>query len=137
MSQPAYVNQFPPLSDALPHGGEEVWRVLGRPVPDMSDLPASEAEDWRMAIGRYTRVCGCQMGALVALTALACYIGLVVLIGGVGGFLASFGIGLAVFVLASGAGKVLGIARARGQLDRLLMQLARRVLEVRGPVRSH
>lgn len=134
MPSPIYSAQYPPLDEAFRDSSERGWTVLGRPVPDLSALPASEAEDWRRAIGDYARSCGCALGAAVGLTAAIGYTAAVVTLGGIGGFWASLGIGAVTFIIASGAGKTLGLARTRRQLDRVLMMAARRVLEARGPI---
>jgi hypothetical protein len=98
------------------------------PTPDLSALPREEAERARARLAKLHGACGCAAGALVGLAALGAYIGLVL---GLGLIVDSrwitVGVGAALFVLATGAGKTLGLMWARYQRDRLLEELHWRV----------
>jgi hypothetical protein len=98
------------------------------PAPDLSVLPREEAEQARARLAKFDRACGCAAGAVVALAALGTYIGLVLGLGLIADSRwITVGVGAAVFVLAAGAGKTLGLMWARHRRDRLLEELHWRV----------
>lgn len=92
-------------------------------APDLSGLPAAEADAARARIARLESACGCGLGATVAVGALAVYLTLLRL-GLDGGTPAEIGAGAAVFVAAAVAGKALGRLRALRERDRLLAVIA-------------
>src|SRR2546426_5693103 len=102
-----------------------------RPVPDLRLLPQDEADRARTRLAELDRACGCTLGAIVALISLAVYVGLVLGLGLMaGGTWATVGTGAGVFAIAGGAGKTLGLMRARTERDRLLDELHSRVAAV-------
>lgn len=99
-----------------------------RPVPDLSALPADEAERVRARLHSLDTACGCEIGAAVALGALAAYAGAVAWLGRLADSTwITIAVGVAVFVLGAGAGKTLGLMRARSRRDRLLDDVYSRV----------
>jgi hypothetical protein len=100
-------------------------RMGARPAPNLTTLSAEEAELVRTRLDKLDHACGCGLGSAVALMALAAYITVL----GIGtGLVAdsrwiSVGVGGMVFVLAAGAGKILGQIRARQQRHRLIDDL--------------
>ena len=105
-------------------------RVDGlRPPPDLSALPPDEAERARAQLYRLDHACGCALGSSLALVVLGADVALLAF---VTGWLAdsvwiSLAVGAGVFVLAAGAGKALGLMRARQERDRLLDELHWRI----------
>ena len=98
---------------------------LNRPVPALDRLPADEAQRAHERLAELDRACGCDIGAVVALSALALYI-VAMLVGPsrIGGSLAvTIGVGLAIFIIGAGVGKTLGLMRVRYQRNRLLDEL--------------
>jgi hypothetical protein len=110
-------------------------RNLRRPVPDLSALPPAEAQHVREQLAKLDRACGCDLGALVALGALALYVAAVVVardrIGGSLGV--RIGVGVAVFIIGAGIGKTLGLMRVRNRRNRLLDQIESQLLTRSGP----
>jgi hypothetical protein len=95
-------------------------------MPELDALPEQEAETARRRLARLDTACGCAEGAALAFAALILYLLIgMELVGG--GGLAQAGIGAAIFILAAGAGKTLGLMRARYARDRLLDELHSRV----------
>lgn len=105
------------------------YKPNGRPpMPDLSVLPSEEAEQARARLANLERACGCAAGAVVGLAALGTYVGLVLGFGLVADSRwITVGVGAAVFVLAAGAGKSLGLMWARHRRDRLIEELHWRV----------
>lgn len=100
-----------------------------RPAPDLTALPAEEAERARSRLAELENACGCALGSAVAFTALAAYIAVLPFGPGLlaDSWWVSVGVGAVVFVLAAGAGKTLGQIRARQQRDRLIDELHWRI----------
>jgi hypothetical protein len=99
-----------------------------RSLPDLSLLPNDEAERVRDRVQSLEKVCGCGLGAALALVALAAYVGCVLWLGRpAGSTWVAIAVGFGVFVLAAGAGKTLGLMRARSQRGRLLDEVYARV----------
>jgi len=100
-----------------------------RPAPDLTALPAEEAERARTRLAELEHACGCALGSAAAFTALAAYIAVLAFGPGLlaDSWWVSVGAGAVVFVLAAGAGKTLGQIRARQQRDRLTDELHWRI----------
>lgn len=104
-------------------------RNLRRPVPDLSGLPPGDAQHAREQLAKLDRSCGCDLGALVALPALAIYVAVVVAAPDrIGGSLAvRISVGLAVFIIGAGVGKTLGMMRVRSKRNRILDEIEARL----------
>lgn len=100
-----------------------------RPTPDLTALPANEAEQVRTRLDELEHACGCALGSAIALTALGAYVAVLALGPGLlaDSWWISVGVGAVVFVLAAGAGKTLGQMRARQQRERLIDELHWRI----------
>jgi len=100
-----------------------------KPVPDLSALPRQEADRAKARIDELDRACGCEIGATLAFGALAAYVaGAALWFGRLAeSTWLTVALGIAVFVLAAGAGKTLGLMRARSKRDRLVDDLYVRV----------
>lgn len=113
-----------------------------RQAPDLTAMPAEEAERARTRLAELENACGCTLGSAIAFTALAVYIAVLAFGPGLlsDSWWVSVGAGAMVFALAAGAGKTLGQIRARQQRDRLIDELHRRIAtgrpEVRGGLRG-
>lgn len=106
------------------------------PAPESARLTAGEYEECRRRIERLERDCGCGFGAATSLLFLALYL-----------LLLSFGrfeslssvparvlVGLAVFILGGGIGKVAGFRIGRRRLRRAQIELRERLLEIEGDI---
>jgi hypothetical protein len=104
-----------------------------RPVPDLTALPREDASRARARLTELEHDCGCALGSTIAFAALAAYVVLLVFGPGllVGSPWISVGVGAAVFVLAAGVGKTLGLMRARIERERLIDELHRQITNSR------
>jgi len=98
---------------------------------ELPHLTPVESVEWERRIQRSLSACGCGTAAAFLLLALTGYtatwwLGCSLLPSGT---LARLGLGLLVVAGATGAGKVLGLLRARAQLKRAVTDLDRMVSE--------
>lgn len=99
------------------------WAAPDRLSPPTGDSTPS-ASALRARVEALERECGCQSGALSGLTALALYVGSLLLLGlWPGSWPVAVGAGFAVFLLAVGIGKHLALERAARERELLLRRL--------------
>lgn len=97
-------------------------------VPDLRFLSANEASRARTELARLNRACGCEIGSLLSVTALAVYgAWIAVGVGSVGDVPVTIGVGVLVFSLGAVVGKQLGIAHAHHKRAVLFRELERLV----------
>jgi hypothetical protein len=117
-------------SQALPTKtlGHNIWSIVHRDVPDLSQLPLQEAEDWRKQLAPLAEECGCTMGTITALISLGLYLFVIIL--NLGGMTGNIWVGMGVFVLGIATGKFIGKARAAHIFDTKLNILKQRMIEL-------